>query len=258
MNTPLIISEDSFQKAWAKAIIALSQNNWELWDLIINIRNPVMFDQNIQEEMRQFAINHSDDMIEPNKVAYTIFPFKLYRPGVTRERLHKGYWRYFKVTRHMEHSGWGTYFERMIKYPCPTGTGSIDQLGNIIDNINNRTTNYGAAHVIIIPQPHRDINKKMGAPCLNYLTVQVEKPDRADRKTISLLAVYRNHDFRGRAYGNYLGLCRLLQYIAAETNSNVGKITCISSRGNVPNDKRCLLELANSFVGREEELYGRV
>lgn len=255
MNTPLLISEDSFQNAWAKAIIALSQNNWELWDMIINIRNPLILDQNIQEEMRQFAINHSD-MIEPNKVAYTIFPFKLYRPGVTRERLHKGYWRYFKITRSMEHSGWGTYFERMIRYPCPTG--NIDQLGNIIDNINNRSTNYGAAHVIIIPQPHRDINKIMGAPCLNYLTVQVENPDHTDRKTISLLAVYRNHDFRGRAYGNYLGLCMLLQYIAAETNSNLGKITCISSRGDVPNDKRDLLKLANSYLGQGRGSYDSV
>jgi thymidylate synthase len=251
LNTPLFIIGDSFQAAWAKAIIALSNNHWKAWSVVVHIQDPSLLDQDKHEEMRQFALDHKG-VIEPNKVAYTIFPYKLYRFGITKERLYKGYWKYFKLTRRMAHRGWGTYFERMIKYQTPNG--NVDQLGRIINNINNHKVNYGAAHVIIIPQPHRDINKIMGAPCLNYITVQVEKADQSTgRKTISLLAVYRNHDFRARAYGNYLGLCKLLQYVAAETNSNIGKITCISSHAEVlKNDKRTLLEIANSFLVTEE------
>jgi len=251
MNTPLIINRDSFQTAWAEAIIALSRNRWEQWNIVVHIQNPTTFNQEKHEIMCQFALNH-EDVIEPNKVAYTIFPFKLYQPGLTtRERLHRGYWMYFRKTRHMAHSAWGTYFERMIRYPSPKG--DIDQLSSIIDNINSRTTNYCAAHVMIIPEPHRDINKIMGAPCLNYLTVQVENPClQTDRKTISLLAVYRNHDFRSRAYGNYLGLCKLLQYIVSETNSNLGMITCLSSHAKIRNDKGSLLQIATSFLRAEE------
>lgn len=246
MNIPQIITEDSYQTAWARAIIALSQNHWEIWNMVVQIQDPSLQEATKHAQMCQFAYNH-DNVIEPNKVAYTIFPFKIYKAGITtRQRLYDVYWRYFKVTRGMDHSGWGTYFERMIRYP--THMGIVDQLGSIIDNINNRTVNYGAAHVILIPQPNRDINKIMGAPCLNYLTIQVENSKQDGRKTINLLAVYRNHDFRGRAYGNYLGLCKLLCYIATETNSNVGKLTCISSHAEVPNDKRELLQIANSFV----------
>lgn len=252
MNTPILISEDSFQTAWAKAIIALSQNHWELWDMVVQILNPSILDNVKQEEMRKFALNHKE-VIEPNKVAYTIFPFKLYKPGTTtRDRLYRGYWLYFKETRRMQHAAWGTYFERMIRYP--TTSGNIDQLGIIIDNINNRNVNYRASHVLIIPEPNKDINRIMGAPCLNYLTVQVENTDRDGQKTISLLAVYRNHDFRGRAYGNYLGLCKLLQYIATETHSNLGSITCVSSHANVPNDKRELLKIATLFLRQRGDI----
>ncbi|MEL1135559.1 thymidylate synthase [Desulfitobacterium sp. THU1] len=245
MNPPQLIIEESFQTAWAKAIIALSKNRWELWNLVVQIKNPSMLNSTMHEEMRKFALSHKK-LIEPDKVAYTIFPFKSYKSGITtREKLYKAYWRYFKITRKMEHSGWGTYFERMIRYP--TTAGEVDQLGSIIDNINSRRTNYCAAHVIMIPQPNRDLNKIMGAPCLNYLTIQVENPE-DHRKIINLLAVYRNHDFRSRAYGNYLGLCKLLHYIAKETNSSMGSLTCVSSHADVPNDKRKLLQIANSFI----------
>jgi thymidylate synthase len=78
--------------------------------------------------------------------------------------------------------------------------------------------------------------------------VQVEKED--DKKIINLLAVYRNHDFYERAYGNYLGLIKLIQYIANETNSEVGNLTCISSHAelNGKNKKR-LIEIAERIIG---------
>lgn len=122
-------------------------------------------------------------------------------------------------------------------------------MGSIIDNINSRSTNYGASYVITIPYPHRDINKLRGAPCLNYITVQVEyADDSCTQKQINLLAVYRSHDFLQRAYGNYLGLRNLLKYIAVETSSQVGVLTCVSSRADVSNQKIELLNIAKSIL----------
>ena len=57
----------------------------------------------------------------------------------------------FKWSRNRPKSGWGTYFERMIKYETPKGF--IDQLGNIIDNIRSRTKNHGKSYTIVIPYP---------------------------------------------------------------------------------------------------------
>ncbi len=50
---------------------------------------------------------------------------------------------------------------------------------------------------------------------------------------LSLLCVYRNHDFLERAYGNYWGLCYLLNLIACETNMEPGTLTCISSHAYI-------------------------
>lgn len=241
MNTPIVVCEDSFQVAWAKAVLALGYNNWNAWNFVVQINNPLLFDEEIHLIMENFASNHNG--IKSQKVVqHTIFPQQFYKEGVTRDKLYRAYWKYFNIYNKKH---WGTYFERMIRYQ--TSKGDIDQLGKIIDHINDRTTNYGAAHTILIPYPHKDSNKIMGAPCLNYLTVQVEKQQQV--RMINLLAVYRNHDFRARAYGNYWGLCSLLNYICNETNSKIGMITCISSRASIPNSKVELSGLANKIIG---------
>ena len=246
MNSPTIVTAPSFQTAWANAILMLSESKWDLWNLVVQIENPELIEDTIHKSMCAFS--KENGLIGPDQVAYTIFPYKLFHTGVNRQRLYNVYWRYFRSNHLATHSNWrGTYFERMIRYkPINDNDEPIDQLGNIIDSINGRTVNYGKSYVIVIPYPNRDGRRIMGAPCLNYITVQVEGSPQTGM-SISLLAVYRNHDFLKRAYGNYLGLCKLLQYIAAETNSNLGRVTCISSHAYVPFKKNDIKRLAKSF-----------
>lgn len=245
MNVPTVITAHSFQTAWAQAVVYLKSNDWITWNLVVQIDSPSVIDSDIQDRTMEFAKCHR--LITPVQVAHTIFPYKLYKPGIDRDRLYQKYWRYFKFTRIQPHRGWGTYFERMIRY-APTGDNAqaVDQLATIIDAINGRSSNYGAAYTIVIPYPQKDSRRIMGAPCLNYLTVQVETVGKSKR--VSLLAVYRNHDFLERAYGNYLGLCKLLEYIAIETNSEIGSVTCISSHAYVPRCKQALYAIAKSAL----------
>lgn len=46
---------------------------------------------------------------------------------------------------------------------------------------------------------------------------------------VSLLAVYRSQDFISRAYENYLGLGRVLQFVAHESGFPAGELTCVSA-----------------------------
>jgi len=250
MNRPIVICEDSFQIAWAQAVIKLHENHWEAWNVIVQIEHPKLFNKNFNKLLDYFVKKYNkqnDNLMSPKHVAHTIFPQRFFIKGITRKNLYKKYWRFFDRPREKPRSGWGTYFVRMIQYPTPNG--NIDQLGNIIDNINDRPKNYGASYTIVIPCPHKDLNKIMGAPCLNYITVQTENlPNLKNKKNINMLAVYRNHDFTKRAYGNYLGLCNLLEYIAHETNSHVGTLTCVSSHAFVPNYKSELLDIANNII----------
>jgi hypothetical protein len=62
-----------------------------------------------------------------------------------------------------------------------------------------------------------------GFPCLSHLSFSLLNG------VVNLLAVYRSHDFISRAYGNYLGLGRVLQFVAHESGFPAGELTCVSS-----------------------------
>jgi thymidylate synthase len=250
MNSPIVICENSFQLVWAQAIIALKTNHWDAWNIVVQIDHPELFNKKINNLLEEFVKKHKTEenkLISPKHVAHTIFPQRFFTKGISKDKLYEKYWRFFKRPRKEPRHGWGTYFVRMISYPTPDG--DIDQLGGIIKNINDRPKNYGASYTIVIPCPHQDLNRIMGGPCLNYITIQTENASGLkDIKIINMLAVYRNHDFTKRAYGNYLGLCHLLKYIAHETNSQIGTLTCVSSHAFLQECKQPLLEIANAIL----------
>ena len=243
MNKPIQIIEDNFQVAWAKMIKHLEEEN--LFNVQIHVNGNTTINEKYQTLLTDFA--KENNLIPPKQVAHTIFPYHFYKNNISRADLYKVYWRYFSYTRKLEHSGWGTYFERMIRFQG-NKQEPFDQLGSIIDNLNNRKVVRGHCNVIVIPYSS-DQNKTMGQPCLNYISVQVEK-DINNQKIINLLAIYRNHDFYQRAYGNYLGLIKLLHYIANETNSKIGKLTCFSSHAFLEGkNKKQLISIANTIIG---------
>ena len=48
-----------------------------------------------------------------------------------------------------------------------------------------------------------------------------------------MTALYRNHYFISRAYGNYLGLGWLLKFIADAAEKKAGELLCVSSLANL-------------------------
>lgn len=242
MNSPIVLCERNFQEAWREVCIILSESKWELWDVIVEIKCPLEIDQHYHELVTKFAKQH--DLIKPKDVAYTIFPYGFYSQEQGTGKLYKNYWRFFKYTRNKAHSGWGTYFERMIRYPSESG--NVDQLGKIINSIRESERISRAAYTMIIPKPGYENIRPLGAPCLNYIAIRTEPA--ISGRVINLLAVYRNHDFLERAYGNYFGLCKLMEYIAIETGSEIGNLTCISSHAYVPGTRTDLKHfIENSY-----------
>ncbi len=250
MNEPQIIVEEDFSLAWAKALRTLKNNSWDIWNLVVTIKNPDLENVSAIDKLTNFA--KSKNLIHPEQVLHTIFPQRIYKKvnKGDRKKFYKWYNVYYNDTRKMPHSNWGTYFKRMINYRTSDGY-NYDQLGNIIDHINSRKNNHGASNIIFVPQIGKDSNRTMGAPCLNYITVQIESNE--GNRTVSLLAIYRNHDFRERAFGNYWGLCKLLKYICIETDSSIGAITCISSHAYVDTDKSELHNIATKILNNDYE-----
>jgi len=235
MQNPVIIEGLSFQEVWLKACTMLSGRSWGCYNLIAYINNPTLFNESIHNNVINYA--KTNRILGPKDVAYTIFPFKQNKGSFLRffnRYIHRFYPRI--KTR------WGTYFARMINYE--NNSGNINQLKNIIQKINKRKSVSKAAYTIIIQYPGMETTLKMGGPCLNYIAIQLApgKP-----RKIGLLAVYRNHDFLERAYGNYWGLCLLLQFLAKKTHSKVGPITCISSHAYVDKHTKSLKLFINSL-----------
>ena len=235
MWEPRVIVADSFQTAWMEAIRSLQQSAWEARNLVVQIHNVQALDMHVHEEVSAFA--KFNGLLTPKHVAYTIFPYGLYRRCGCAQQLFHEYCRpggfYGRVK-----TGWGTYFHRMT---CYRGRrGDENQLGRIIQAINSGDSTYKAAYTMVIQMPGGETVRRRGGPCLNYIAVQLQP---GHPRILGLLCVYRNHDFRERAYGNYWGLCNLLSFLAQETGSNPGPLTCISSRAYVPGRKANLVSL---------------
>jgi thymidylate synthase len=226
MNQPILITQTSFQLAWKDVISQLSIHNWDLYNLVVHIEDPTGFEICFHGEVGRFGSQHS--LLGPKDVAYTIFPHGLYKRKGSAEKLFEAYGREGGMYQRVR-TRWGTYFRRMTCYK--TKEGVVNQLGNVIKAINERKMVWKAAHTVIIQRPGNETVRPLGGPCLNYLAVQMKPTD--SHPVLGMLCVYRNHDILVRAYGNYWGLCNLACFLAQETNSVPGSITCVSSHAYI-------------------------
>ncbi len=248
IDVPVVVAADSFQQLWAKVVRHLADASWETRNLVAHVKEPERFDDAFHSKVEGFC--GREGLMRPRHVAYTIFPLEFFRKVGSSERLFKGYNKdnglFQRLQRRYQNkSSWGTYFRRMTCFQTPKG--SVNQLENIIGAIRKREKVSKAALTIVIQQPGSETTRPLGGPCLNYLAVQEEN---TRPTTLGLLAVYRNHDFLNRAYGNYWGLCNLLMFLAKETDSVPGPLTCISSRAYFDSKKPALRVFAGGLCFR--------
>jgi thymidylate synthase len=83
--------------------------------------------------------------------------------------------------------------------------------------------------------------------CLSHLSFKMVGPNRLD-----LTAMYRSHYYGERALGNLVGLSQLLNFVARESGTEPGTLSCLSTHALIDNalgtirDVRALLELTTS------------
>ena len=241
INEPVKVVAEDFQQAWLDVVRQLISSHWDLNNVVAHIRDVTAIDLNFHDRIESFAKNQG--LLGPKHVAYTIFPHGLYR-GKDANGLFTAYNKprgFFDRVK----TSWGTYFRRMTNYEG--ANRPINQLSNIISAIRDREKLSRAAYTIVIQYPGGETVRPLGGPCLNYLAVQAKYAQGNQSIIIGLLAVYRNHDFLERAYGNYWGLCNLIRFLAAEVGATPGPLTCISSHAYVSEKKTALKALVEEF-----------
>ena len=95
-----------------------------------------------------------------------------------------------------------------------------------------------AALVFHLSAPHLDKPRPLGGPCLQYMQILNK-----GREGLDLVVAYRSHDYFQKAFGNFIGLSRLLAFIAAETRLRAGRLVCHSIHAFSSGSKKHLSRL---------------
>jgi hypothetical protein len=188
-------------------------------------------------------------------VADTIFPQDLYNdPGMSwspdlppqharaldeaAEDLYANYTSMLPLLRTAKGNTRGTYFGRMLSWPGKD-PGGINQLADRVKNLRGQhlagRRTYNLADMVIGGEaeqgPEPDIlediglqeytatdRRPRGFPCLVHVDFTLLDGQ------LSMLAVYRHQYLISKAYGNLLGLRRLLGFLAQQTGFSVGEL----------------------------------
>ncbi|CAM5560777.1 hypothetical protein SXANM310S_00950 [Streptomyces xanthochromogenes] len=226
---------------------------------LVRIGNAAAEDPQVRAEFDQMRKERGYALIET--VANTLFPAELAAVSRTPEELVRRYRAmYPRLCRIDRGNATGTYFGRIVAYPGEHGP--VDQLTALIDRIRRQAAGRGpmtAAYEMDIAHPDDPAapdltggdhdadadtdtwatpvhaagkdNGLRGFPCLSHCSFQLDR-----NRVLHAVALYRSHYMVARAYGNYLGLGRLLAYLAEHAEVRPGALTVIAGHAQIEGD----------------------
>lgn len=232
MIQPLIIPpESNLSVAWAKAFIELMKPGQEVrhpaiitiqgFDITGEIENA-----KIRERLNQELKKHNKNSCET--VAGTIFPASMWNPLLPNdaEVLFERYNRAWPGIKLCQTNRKGVYFRRLTSYQSKVeGNAPVNQLQFIIDTYKQGNHRKSAMQAAIF-DPSRDHSNSriLGFPCLQQVTFTPIGDDQ-----LSIAGFYAKQLHFEKAYGNYLGLYQLGQFMAKQLGLKLTQVICIAS-----------------------------
>jgi hypothetical protein len=261
--------------AWLNAFAQLLEAPTDgMVNLTVTIEQPMMEDRGVRYEL-EHAIARLRDTGAPgfhrpqsvHTVANTLFPISLYRRGHADAFFRNA--TVGQVGRGGKPTSWqpsGTYIGRLIRYPIADGRSTINQLEIMLDRLRsaNRKDYYelgmeqpvadelnSRGHVSCTSGLHDGMpiylpgfdNQIRGGQCLSHISLTLIQ------NRLSLTALYRHQVYVSRAYGNYLGLARLLAFLAYESGRDVGEIMVVASHADIDATRTAAESLLGAAVG---------
>lgn len=179
-------------------------------------------------------------------VANTIFPNSLYIPRLedqARKHLYEMHEEGRQIRRRLPANQKGTYFDRLIAWPGKDGP--VNQLERVINRLNSGSK-LTSAYELGLTAPETDSvgttefriqhprldTSVMGFPCLSHISLT------AQSDVLHMTATYRNQHFVRKAYGNFVGLSSLLQFLAHETGRRPGELVCVATHADAEMGRR--------------------
>ena len=224
-------------QAWLQASQALlSVPDGAMSNLCVAIAMPTTDSRALRREFQAFrascATRGRRAPPDIDSVARTIFPKEFYRTTASAPEAHLYEMERSirsAIRRHPGNSQ-GTYFERLVAYPPPTGgSNTTNQLAVVVERLRqafNQRHQNGNKYELALFHPNRD-RSLQGFPCLSHVSLTLSGGK------LSATALYRNQYFIGRAYGNFLGLGHLLEFLSAESGFGCGELVCVASHARL-------------------------
>jgi len=235
------IEDNDLAVAWGTALLAATQPIVrDLLPLVVSITGfsptgVVTEDGTIRSSLdRTLSLR---GLQSAHTVANTIFPRSLWNPAAPRSALFSRYQailpRLHAASAKNRH---GLYFERMLS---GGPVGSENQLEFALSAFSARAGVRRSILQIGVFQPARDHSTAamLGFPCLQHLTFA------PTRDGLNVNAFYATQYMVERAYGNYLGLCRLGQFVAYELSMPLSRVTCYTGIAEVATPKSAIRNL---------------
>lgn len=213
---------DNCLTAWKAGCRHIIENSAHEFHLITTIKNPSIFDKTWLSGYNPRSLDSSQASL--SDVINTIFPYKLDRFN-DREKMYSKYKEIHEKKYRLagkKKKRWGTYFARMIDFG-PTHINQIEEIITVLQQDNRHLRTLNPIHISSASED--SLRKRLGNPCLQL--VEFLQPEAG---TIDLLAVYRNHDFLNKALGNFIGLGKLLDFVATHSGRNAGRLICHSAQ----------------------------
>lgn len=209
---PLMIepeSEGNLSRAWARVFLGVSGcTGHEATGLSMHIHAP---DGELREEsdirdLLEGALQQTGRYTPIDTVASTIFPWSLWNPNRPRTELYKRYGKIYQAIRKQDRQNQhGTYFGRFVGFH-----GQLEHVLQTREGGNHRRSAYQLA--TFDPSEDHGNWRQRGFPCLHQVSLV---PDSRD-ESLGVFAYYPTQTLFEKAYGNYLGLWHLGQFVASE------------------------------------------
>ena len=209
---PFVVDETSVSRAYARILLRVAKEpGKEVSPLVLSISEFRQEDDKLRRSIDTLLKSKGRCVVED--VAYTIFPERLWQMAQgDRGKLFSFYKMAFPAYQAMNRTanGRGLYFERMMMYgrgPC-----GGNQLEYMLSQYEGRGGVRDSMMQVTTFDPERDHtpSAQLGFPCLQHVTFVPTKSG------LVLNAFYATQQIFDKAYGNYLGLIQLGEFMAHE------------------------------------------
>lgn len=268
-NPPTVISESNLSVAWARALQeAIKRSNKELAPLMVSIggfSGAPAEDEEIGRLFDAARLRYKKKRIFSATVsASTIFPWAFWRMNRSlncKELANKYLVEILPRLKDRDTlNKHGTYFERMVNFGgnIAERISGKNQLDHIVElwrkRRDARSHPRHSAMVVSCLDPQRDQSLALmrGFPCLQQVSFGYDNSG-----GLSVSAYYPTQYIFDRAYGNYLGLGHLGQFMASQLGVKLVRINVFVGRPELGSPgKGDLEDLSDAISKRLEKIEG--